>query len=390
MSYDTLTLNNVNAKFNLKEFSGLVFKQFLKTSYFSDFVGKDDTSYIVERHVDRDKGALFHDYGRIQALDPDSIIGVGQSILGHAKKTKIDHFRIEVGKHANALIIDEKDYTKINEPMDVWSLYSGTLRHHFHDYLERRFAKKLTTELYPNIATQNCRAVNAIPSRDRVVLAGMNPTIADYYANANFNVKFNAANPAYDQNGPGLNMLDQLVELLLIGGHAPGRESRVIGRGSVSSYGSDKISNGDEWALFCPPKVIHKLRLDPDYKDAVLARGAFLKEQENILSGSMLRGHYRGLKIYEVPFLAEAMFESAANDHQIAHCICMGSGAMGYPNTGGVHFEMGRTNNHEDDMAISYRTFFGLDVLRFPPMTTDTQYTTLVEQGLVHLFCAVS
>lgn len=381
-------INQVNLDLSAKNIQEAVFVRQNGLCTLGPLMGYDRNSIIQRKTCASRSGVLVY-FPQRETLD-FRVIGKGDaSRRDNAYQVATHSDKVEVSEAFKSMEFQRTTLYEIQykaEPLK--RMVYEELETFFPRNIEYEILQNFTTLNYPNVFTANCNVPNTIPAYDRSVVSGGNYTSAQWYANATFQAKFNAFGPAHDANGPSVNFIIDGLNLMKRGGHRPNREHIIDPVGAVYREFSDRRKSFEGAVFLAPPEFYPLLWRDPLYKEAIIARGTVVSpDQENILTGSFYHGKLGGVHLFECPMMSEFTFQSAQNNHDIAWCLMLGPGALAYPSDGNFKL-MFEFDQYENRIRGKGEYIRGFKALKYKPQT-DTVNTS-IEQGIVHMFAALS
>jgi hypothetical protein len=331
--------------------------------------------------------------GKLQALDYKNPVVNFDQRRGNAQQQRVDYDAVNVDFKSFLVQIKGYDILNYGTPVDLPPYARTQLVEAFSRALNRDLFLAATTGAYPNMinAGANCNVPDTIPSYDRAVLAGLTPTAAEYYANATFPAKFNAANPIPANNGLSATHLKNLKLTAERGGTAINREDAIQPAYVRSKAGWPM----NKYIYLAHPESIASLFADPLFSNSTFNRGTVIDAENTpqTLNGADYVGEFFGISIYSCKDLYEFEFTSAANNHRVAWNLFIGAGAW---SLGWAEEPMlGMENDLVERIQLYFgHEFRGQKMLKFASQRNAADaarnLATSVEQGILHSFVALT
>jgi len=368
-----------------------VFKEWVQITPLFNLMGNEPTRPIVRKKLGQREGLQYR-MGKLQALDYKNPVVNFDQRRGNAQQQKVDYDSVNVDFKSFLVQIKGYDILNYGTPVDLPPYARTQLVEAFSRALNRDLFLAATTGAYPRMtnALANCNVADVLPSYDRAVLSGLAPTAAEYYANATFPAKFNAANPAHTHNGLSATHLKNLKLTAERGGTAINREDAIQPAYVRSKAGWPM----NKYIYLAHPESLTSLFADPLFSQSTFNRGTVIDAENTpqTLNGADYVGEFFGISIYSCKDLYEFEFTSAANNHRMAWNLFIGAGAW---SLGWAEEPMlGMENDLVERIQLYFgHEFRGQKMLKFASQQNAADaarnLATSVEQGILHSFVAL-
>ena len=382
--------NGINQNLFPFDVSASLFKEWVQTTPLYNLMGNEPTRPIVRKSLNKREGLQYR-MGKLQALDYKNPVVNFDQRRGNAQQQKVDYDAVNVDFKSFLVQIKGYDILDYGTPIDLPPYARSQLVEAFSRALNRDLFLAATTGAYPNMTNSaaNCNVANTVPSYDRIVMAGLTPTLAQYYANAAFPVLFNAATPA--NHGLSATHLKNLKLTAERGGTAINREDAI-----QPAYVRNKAGwPMNKYIYLAHPESLTALFADPLFSQSTFNRGTVIDAENTpqTLNGADYIGEFFGISIYSCKDLYEFEFTSATNNHRIAWNLFIGAGAW---SLGWAEEPMlGMENDLVERIQLYFgHEFRGQKMLKFASqqnaLNAATNLATSVEQGILHSFVSLT
>jgi len=384
--------NGINQNLFPFDVSASLFREWVQITPLYNLMGNEPTRPIVRKTLGKREGLQYR-MGKLQALDYKNPIVNFDQRRGNAQQQKVDYDSVDVDFKSFLVQIKGYDILEYGTPIDLPPYARTQLVEAFSRALNRDLFLAATTGAYPNMTNgrANCNVADTIPSYDRAVMAGLTPTAAQYYANATFPAKFDAANPLPANNGLSGAHLKALKLTAERGGTAINREDAI-----QPAYVRNKAGwPMNKYIYLAHPESLTALFADPLFSQSTFNRGTVIDAENTpqTLNGADYVGEFFGISVYACKDLYEFEFTSAANNHRIAWNLFIGAGAW---SLGWAEEPMlGMENDLVERIQLYFgHEFRGQKMLKFSSQRNAADaarnLATTVEQGIIHSFVALS